>query len=218
MLAKVQIIYKSVKNITLKVKPNFEIIFTVPVDTQREEIDKILKKREEWILQRLNYFKKFNHSQTKELVSGETFEYLGGTYHLKVIESTNESVKLIGNFLHVSTKDKKDYNQKLMLINSWYKEQAVYYFNLAIDKYINLVGRMVNKVSIRKMKTRWGSCNPKKSYINLNLDLIKKHPQAIEYVVFHELVHLIHYNHDKNFHNFLAAHMPDWKDRRKKLY
>jgi predicted metal-dependent hydrolase len=218
MLDKVQIIYKPVKNITLKVKPNFEIILTVPLDVHQQEIDKILQKRQGWIIQHLNYFKGFNQHHAKELVSGEIFEYLGRNYRLKVTESNDESVKLISGYLHISIRDKADYNKKLMLINSWYKEKAVYYFDRVINKYINLIGKMVDKVSIRKMKTRWGSCNPKKSYINLNLDLIKKHPHAIEYVVFHELVHLIHYHHDKHFHNFLTTHMPDWQIRRKKLY
>ena len=67
------------------------------------------------------------------------------------------------------------------------------------------------------MKTRWGSCNPAKSYINLNSELIKKSTQCIEYVVFHELTHLIHTNHNKLFYNFMSVYMSDWKKRKIKL-
>jgi predicted metal-dependent hydrolase len=114
MLDKVQIIYKPVKNITLKVKPNFEIILTVPLDVQQQEIDKILQKRQGWIIQHLNYFKKFNQHHSKELVSGEIFEYLGKNYRLKVTESNDESVKLIRGYLHISIRDKANYNKKLI--------------------------------------------------------------------------------------------------------
>ncbi|TXI92380.1 MAG: M48 family peptidase [Neisseriales bacterium] len=217
MQYKVQIVYKPVKTISLKVKPTLEVILTVPLDIKQDEIDKVLKKRHDWILAQLNYFKKFQQS-TKDLVSGESFTYLGRNYRLKISSATNESVKLIGGYLHVNLRDKSNHDRKKQLIETWYKQKAEDYFKKLIAKYTKIVKHEVAKVSIRKMKTRWGSCNPKKSYINLNLDLIKKHAFAIEYVIFHELVHLIHYNHDKGFYNFLATHMPDWQIRRERLY
>ena len=216
MLDNLQIIYKSVKNISIKVKPTLEVVLTVPTNTTQEKIDQILKKRHDWILAQLNYFKKFQQP-AKELVSGESFAYLGRNYRLKVSTATNESIKLIGGYLHVNLSDKSDHNKKLQLIETWYKQKAEDYFKKVIAKYTKIVKQEVAKISIRKMKTRWGSCNPKKSYINLNLDLIKKHVLAIEYVIFHELVHLIHYNHDQKFYHYLATHMPDWKIRKLKL-
>jgi predicted metal-dependent hydrolase len=216
MQDKVQIVYKPVKTISLKVKPSLEVVLTVPDNTTQDKIDYILKKRHDWILAQLDYFKKFQLS-TKELVSGESFTYLGRNYRLKISIATNESVKLIGGYLHVNLRDKSNHDRKKQLIETWYKQKAEDYFKKVIAKYTKIVKQEVAKVSIRKMKTRWGSCNPKKSYINLNLDLIKKHTFAIEYVIFHELVHLIHYNHDQKFYNYLATHMPDWKARKLKL-
>lgn len=209
--------YKKVKNITLKVKPTLEVILTVPINIKQDEIDKLLNKRHEWITTQLDYFRKFS-IPPKELVSGESVAYLGRNYRLKISASSDESVKLIGGYLHICLTDTTDYHKKLKLIDAWYKDKAEHYFSKIIAKYIPLVNKEVARVSIRKMKTRWGSCNPKKSYINLNLELIKKHPLAIDYVVFHELTHLIHYNHDKSFYNFIATHMPDWQDRKAKLY
>lgn len=216
MLDNLQIIYKSVKTISLKVKPTLEVVLTVPANTTQEKINQVLKKRHDWILVQLNYFRKFQQPQ-KELVSGESFSYLGRNYRLKVSTASNESVKLIGGYLHVKLTNKTNYDKKIQLIDTWYKEKAEDYFKKIIAKYTKIVKKEVAKVSIRKMKTRWGSCNPKKSYINLNLDLIKKHAFAIEYVIFHELVHLLHYNHDKNFYNYLTTHMPDWQARKLKL-
>ena len=216
MLDNLQIIYKDVKNISVKVKPTLEVVLTVPTDTIQDEIDHVLKKRNDWVLKQLDYFRKFGTTQ-KELVSGESFAYLGRSYRLKISAANYESVKLIGAYLHISLIDKTDHNKKLQLIDAWYKQKAEDYFKKIIVKYNKIVKHEVAKISIRKMKTRWGSCNPKKSYINLNLDLIKKHPFAIEYVIFHELVHLIHYNHDQKFYNYLATHMPDWQVRKSKL-
>ena len=216
MLDNLQIIYKSVKAISIKVKPTLEVVLTVPINVMQDEIDHILNKRHDWILKQLDYFRKFNLPK-KELISGESFSYLGRNYRLKVSTANNESGKLIGGYLHVSLTDKTDHNKKIQLIETWYKQKAEDYFKKIITKYTKVVKQEVAKISIRKMKTRWGSCNPKKSYINLNLDLIKKHAFAIEYVIFHELVHLIHYNHDQKFYNYLATHMPDWKTRKLKL-
>lgn len=216
MLDNLQIIYKPVKTIIIKVKPTLEVILIVPIDIMQDEIDHVLNKRYAWILKQLDYFRKFKPPK-KELVSGESIVYLGRSYRLKISVANNESAKLTGGYLHIRLTDKNDYNKKLLIIEAWYRKKAEDYFKKIITKYTKVVKQEVAKISIRRMKTRWGSCNPKKSYINLNLDLIKKPTFAIEYVIFHELVHLIHYNHDQKFYNYLATHMPDWKIRKSKL-
>ena len=88
--------------------------------------------------------------------------------------------------------------------------------------YLELFGNKIVKqdiksVKIRQMKTRWGSCNPYKSYINLNIELIKKPKSCIEYVVFHELVHLLYPDHSKKFYDYLTLYMPDWQKRKEIL-
>ncbi|MDD3266031.1 MAG: SprT family zinc-dependent metalloprotease [Burkholderiales bacterium] len=216
MLDEIKIIYKPVKNITLKVKPTLEVILTVPINIKQYEIDKVLEKRHDWIIKQLEFFKKFIPSK-KEFVSGESFAYLGQSYRLKISQADTESILLSDEVLYVNLKDKTDEQKKQQLIDRWYKEKAEVYFKNLIDKYITIVNKPVNKITIRKMTTRWGSCNPKKAYINLNLELMKKHPSAIEYVVFHELTHLIHYHHDHNFYNYIATYMPDWKMRKERL-
>lgn len=212
----VQIIYKDVKHSNLKVKPNKEVVLTVPLGMTDREIEHILKKRISWINKQLELFSK-NEQQKKELVSGESFVYLGRTYRLKVITSTDEKAKLNRGYFELYVKDKNDYSKKEKLIENWYKEKAKEHFQKTIDKYSHIVKMNINTIRIRAMKTRWGSCNPKKSYINLNLELIKKPKVAIEYVVFHELVHLVHHNHDKQFYNYLSLYMPDWQKRKDRL-
>lgn len=212
----VSIVFKNVKHSSVRVKPTCEVVVTVPEMTPKGEIERILVKRQAWIETQLSVFQN-NQPLIKELVSGECIEYLGKNYRLKVIESPDEDVKLARGYINIYVKDKTNFERKKRLLDGWYKEKAQHHFKQALKKYNVLVNKEVKTVSIRVMKTRWGSCNPSKSYINLNLELIKKPKMAIEYVVLHELTHLIHLNHDQKFYHFLTLHMPDWKKRKANL-
>ncbi len=213
----VHIIKKDVKSINIKVKPNCEVILTAPTKTSKEHIAVVLKKREKWIDKKIAYFKEHQQKESKEYVSGENFLYLGRNYRLKVIESTHECVKLQRGYLYLSVRDKDDFRRKEKLVKSWYTDKAKIHFQKALKKYQPVVGIAIKNVSIREMKTRWGSCNASKSYINLNSLLIQKPTRCIEYVVFHELAHLVHPNHSRLFYNYLSIHMSDWKSRKEKL-
>ena len=213
----VEILRKDVKNFTLRVKPNGKTELVVPLLATKKHIDKILEKRKNWIDEKKEYFSKFK-SVEKKLISGENMKYLGKNYRLKVYETyKNERVILSRGKLNLYVKNKDDYNKKLNLIECWYKEKAMIHFLNTVNKYNKITQKDSINVRIRKMKTRWGSCNKTKKYINLNRNLIKKPKICIEYVVFHELAHLIYPNHSKDFYNYLSLYMSDWKEREKIL-
>ena len=115
----------------------------------------------------------------------------------------------------------KDCNKNLYLGKSYkfdfsdefYYSEAKILFNRLIKKYQSYVNKPITKVRIKKMNTRWGSCNSKKGYINLNVKLMKKNIEFIEYVILHELAHLIYPNHSKDFYKFIENIMPDFKER-----
>lgn len=216
MSTDITIIRKSVKHANLKVKPTGEVILTVPLRMTQYEIDHILAKRAGWIEKHLAYFRE-RQLKPQMLITGEAFMYLGQSYQLNVMESEKERTQLMGTHFELYVPDTNDYQKKELLIDKWYRERAKEYFIEAIEQYQPLVKREVNRVSIKRMKTRWGSCNHTKGYINLNLELIKKPKSAIEYVVFHELVHLIYPNHSKAFYHYLSLYMPDWQERKAKL-
>ena len=213
----IQIIKKDVKHINLRVKPNCEVILTAPFIATTEHINYIIDKRTSWINDKIEFYSKNNIVCKKEYVSGENFKYLGRNYRLKVIKSDEEVVKLQRGYLQIFIKDTNNYNQKKTLLDNWYKSKAKIHFQKALDKYQQIVKKEINSIKIREMKTRWGSCNPSKSYINLNSKLIEKSTSCIEYVVFHELTHLIHTDHNKQFYNYMSVHMPDWKKRKELL-
>ena len=216
MQSDVKIIKKDVKNITLKVRPNGEAILTAPKSASDEHISFILEKRAKWIVKKRAFFASFKTPQ-KEYVSGEDFRYLGRSYRLKVVQSKYECAKLQRGYLELFVKDKSDLKRKENLIYEWYYEKATLYFFNILQEFNKIAKQDIKNVKIRQMKTRWGSCNPYKSYINLNIELIKKPKACIEYVVFHELVHLVHPSHSKQFYDYLFLYMSDWEKRKEIL-
>ena len=216
MQSDVKIIKKYVKNITLKVRPNGEAILTAPKAASDEHIKFIIEKRAKWIAQKCAFFASFKTPQ-KEYVSGEDFRYLGRSYRLKVVQSKEECVKLQRGYLELFVKDKSDLKRKENLVYEWYHEKAMLYFFNILQEFFKIVKQDIKSVKIRQMKTRWGSCNPYKSYINLNIELIKKPKACIEYVIFHELAHLLYPNHSKKFYEHLSLYMPDWQKRKEIL-
>ena len=216
MLEDVKIVRKDVKNITLKVRPNGEAILTAPNSASDEHIKFIIEKRAKWIAKKRTFFASFKTPQ-KEYVSGEDFKYLGRSYRLKVMQSKEERVKLQRGYLELFVKDKSDLERKENLVYEWYHEKATLYFFNILQDFNKIVKQDIKSVKIRQMKTRWGSCNPYKSYINLNIELIKKPRACIEYVVFHELAHLLYHDHSKKFYDYLTLYMPDWQKRKEIL-
>ena len=147
---------KNIKNITLKVKPTCEVILTVPLDTDNKHIEYILKKRNDWISKKIDFFQLNNKIENKEYVSGESFKYLGKNYRLKVIQSDAENVKLLRGYIQIFIKDKTDLKRKQKFLNSWYMNKAVDYFEKIAKKYQPIIKKEVKNIRIRQMKTMVG--------------------------------------------------------------
>lgn len=113
--------------------------------------------------------------------------------------------------------DGEIYAPSLAALENCKKAFAKRIYGHFIAKFAPTVNRKINRVVVRKMTTRWGSCNSRKGYINLSLNLIEKAPDLVEYVVLHELAHLIYPHHQKSFYDFIAKLMPDFKAREKQL-
>ena len=108
-------------------------------------------------------------------------------------------------------------DEKKKIMEKWYFENAKKLFPKIMEKWLKILDEHVERVSIKPMKTRWGSCNYVKKYINLNTELIKRTPFEIEYVVLHELTHLKYPNHGKGFYNYIERYMPNYKIAEKML-
>ena len=218
MKEKIEIHKKKVKNVTLKVKRDGSIHLTVPEAATDDYIERVIANKEEWIESQLKHFNEnYEKPKEKEMVSRESFRYLGKSYRLKIVQSNKEYVRLYRGYIEIYVKDKNNTNKKKELLKKWYQEKAKKKFAELVHEYEQIVKEEVNNIRVITMQTRWGSCNVESRNINLNLELIKKPRYCIEYVILHELAHLKYPNHSKQFWDYMSVHMPNWAWRKNKL-
>ena len=209
----VKIIRKNVKNLTLKINRYGEITLSVPLKLPECIVRDFLLKKAAWINKKQELIATFTKSFCK-FGDGEVVEFLGNKYILRFILSDFEKVEIEQNQFIIYFIDSDVYKIEKFL-DHWYHEKAKEIFLSIVDRYSKILNKNVKIVRIRKMKTRWGSCNHIKNYINLNVDMIKKPLHFIEFVILHELAHLTHPNHSNKFYDYLSFYMPDWRERAK---
>lgn len=212
-----QIEYSDRKTLGITVTPDMDVLVKAPNDSTINKIEEKLKKKAPWIIKQQSFFLAYHPKTTKRnYVSGETHLYLGRQYLLRVEENEKESVKLKGKFIVVKTHDKSRVKQ---LVNNWYLEHARSKFHATALPLIEKFKKYKvepSSIVLREMPTRWGSCTPKGKII-LNPELIKAPKGCIEYVIVHELCHLIHHDHTQKFMDLQTKEMKDWEKWKTKL-
>lgn len=218
-----EILYTNRKTLEISVFPNKEVLVKAPENSELEKIFKLVEKRARWIVKQRNYFDNIiKNSTTKEYVSGESFKYLGKQYRLKVYQiekSEKECVKLIGGYIRVFTKEKVNTKKVKKLVDFWYRNHALKKFEQRLKicfETVQKYGIEFPEFELRKMKTRWGSCLPDGKII-LNPKLIEAPTYCIDYVIFHELCHILYPNHNKEFYGLLDKILPKWKNYKNRL-
>lgn len=212
--------FASRKTLAISVHPTLRVEVKAPDGTELDAIREKVKKRAKWIKKSQQEFELYMPRQPpRRFIAGETHRYLGRQYRLKILEGSESSVKCFRGCLWVtSTKgDAPNYIEQLLV--AWYRQRAQVIFNQALSKCIpRVLGDSVchSSLVIRHMKYRWGSCT-KTGRIILNLELIKAPRDCIEYVVVHELCHLIEYNHGPRFWRLVEKAMPEYLNVRQEL-
>lgn len=214
---------KSVKNVNLRIKPEGKVLVSANNSVPTDFIDAFIEKKQRYIFSALSKYeekKKLFQSVPKRYVSGESYDLLGKSLRLKVEANKEENVYTDGVYIFLRVKDKDDFRHKEIMMSKWLKQyQTTVFEELLQEKYLlfEKYGVTYPTLKIRNMTSRWGSCQPKKGIITLNSKLIEAPRNCIEYVILHELVHFIHPNHSRQFWNFVAMMMPDWKERKEEL-
>jgi len=208
------------RRLTITVEPNGNVIVKAPAEATLETVLDQMHRKAGWIIRQRDAFAAFGPTMPpKKYVSGETHRYLGRQYRLRVTHGTTPSVKLIGRHFEVVTPDKTDAQSAQRQLESWYRRRAEHVFAERMESC--LASSWFRSLeppnwTIRKMKRRWGSCT-KDGTILLNLLLIQASPSCIEYVITHELCHLIVHNHGPQFYRLLDRVLPDWRERKSRL-
>ena len=211
---------KKIKNINLRIRPNMEIYISAPMNLHSDYIENFIRSKEKWIKQVLQKIKEAKQNQLpSQYLSGEKHKYLGKEYELEVKQgnSNRVSIKEGKIILTVISNIFENSDEKKKVMEKWYFENAQKVFVNAIQKWLEILDESIEKLSIKPMKSRWGSCNYVKRYINLNTELIKRTQFEIEYVVLHELTHLKYPNHGKGFYRYIENYMPNYKMAEKML-
>ena len=214
---------KPVKNVNLRIKPEGEVLVSANNSVPTDFIDAFIEKKQRYIFSVLSKYeekKKLFQAVPKRYVSGESYDLLGKNLRLKVEANKEENVYTDGVYIFLKVKDKDDFRHKEIMMSKWLKQyQTTVFEELLQEKYLlfEKYGVTYPILKIRNMTSRWGSCQPKKGIITLNSKLIEAPRNCIEYVILHEFVHFIHPNHSRQFWDFVAMMMPDWKERKEEL-
>lgn len=205
------------KTLSICVNPDGSIYLKAPVDATLEQVKQKVHKRANWILRQKRYFESFGVPTTKrQYVSGESHLYLGRQYMLRVKESDINAVHYQNNIIEIECHQKKDVGT---LLQTWYRQRAAIKFQeyaKPIIEQFSVYGVKPQSFSIKKMDKRWGYCTVD-GHIYLNPQLIRAPRCCIEYVIMHELCHLIYRNHNKEFYILLTKEMPHWEKWKNKL-
>jgi predicted metal-dependent hydrolase len=202
----------------LQVFPDGRIRLRVPLRTSQKEIREFVESHRGWLSERLIENDRRPKAKTLNYQHGEEHLVLGRRVPLLLENASRKSVSLSDSGLVVSGSSLTA-DQVQGVLENWYRSQARVWYQELIDKHMPWFqqrGHKAPKLHIKKMKSRWGSLSMKGN-MSLNLELVKTPLVCIEYVVVHELCHLEQQNHGPKFKSLMDLHLPDWRERKKKL-
>ena len=221
-IVNVKIIRRPIKNIHLKVYRDFTVSVSVPDNVPDEWINSFLKERILWIDKQVTKYKNSGgYNSLLDIKNGTSVQLLGKDMRIIKNLSLVNSVELDEKTIIVNLKDISDTNNINKILNKWWREKANEIYsqemNILFDKIFKKYNLSIPEISIKKMKTMWGSCSKAKNKITLNEYLLKADLRCIQYVILHELTHLLYNYHNSDFYDFLTIQMPDWQERKKHL-
>lgn len=215
----VQIVRKGIKNLHLGVyPPHGRVRVAAPFLVSDDAVRLAVAGRLGWIKRQQARFAAQPRQSAREMVSGESHFFLGRRYRLRVIKHDGAGVvRRSKATIELLVRPDADAGQRERVLQQWYRGQLKRLIPPLIDKWQAILGVVVADWGVRRMKTRWGTCNIEARRIWLNLELAKKPAHCLEYVVAHEMVHLLERNHNDRFVSILERHLPQWRSHRTRL-
>jgi len=212
------------KTVTIAVDPSVGVVLKAPVDAPKRRLENIVKTKAPWIMQRLVEFREFGAGPApREFVAGETYAYLGRSYRLKIERTTDfgrPRASLHGAYLTVAlgrgvTPEASEIIVKRAIVG-WYRRQADRRLKERAAVYAERAGLRAPPVLVREQEKRWGSCSSK-GELRFNWRVVMAPMSLIDYVVAHEVCHLVVRDHSARFWRLLGTLLPDYEERRVRL-
>ncbi len=211
---------KAIKNLHLSVyPPDGRVHVSAPLECPDERIRMYVLEKWVWIAEKRRAIGEYNRQDEREYVSGEAHYFRGGLYRLKVEEDNNsrQGVRIDGDYLVLTVREKSSATHRAAVMAAWYKEHLTPIVEEYVRKWQDALGVKLATFEIRVMSAKWGTCSKAKGRAIFNVELAKKPLKCVEYVVAHELAHLIERTHNADFKKILDRHFPDWREIKDKL-
>jgi predicted metal-dependent hydrolase len=216
----VEIVRKKIKNLHLSVyPPNGRVRVSAPLHVDDEAVRMAVISRLPWIKRQQAKFEGQERQSAREYVSGESHYFQGNRYLLNVIYQDAPPKVILHSNTHLKmvVRPGSDTDKRKRVLMSWYRQQLKQAIPPLLSKWEAIIGVKAAEWRIKQMKTRWGTCNIQQRRIWLNLELAKKSPRCLEYIIVHELVHLLERRHNANFIALMDQFMPQWRLLRDEL-
>ena len=216
----VEVVRKDIKNLHVGVYPPVgRVRVAAPFRFSDDAVRAAVSTRLAWIGRKQSEFEAQERQSQREMVDGESHYFRGQRYRLQVIECDGPAAVCIVNNLTLQLKVRSgtDRATRDSILQSWYRARFREQVPALLEKWQARVGAEVAEVRIKKMKTRWGSCNADARRVWLNLELAKKPAICVEYILVHEMIHLLERHHNERFRELLETAMPNWRIARDEL-
>lgn len=215
----IEVIKKNIKNMHLSVlPPNGSVRISAPKSFSDEAIKLFAISKISWIKKQTEKYQNQLRQSEREYVSGESHYFWGKRYRMETRHTRgNSKVELQGSKLILTVRPDSTAEQRSNTLNEWYRKQLRSKLPALFSKWEKAIGVCADEVKIKNMLTKWGTCNMTAKRVWINLQLAKKPPECLEYVVVHELVHLREKSHNKRFVAYMDEYLPDWRQRKNEL-
>ena len=215
----VDVVFKNIKNVHLSVHPpTGRVRVAAPEHMKLDTIRVYLIARMDWIRKHQQKFQAQERETRREYLDRESHYVWGRRYLLKVREENRvPSVELKHNQMVLTVRPGAKVEKREAVVTAWYRDQVHNAVIPLIEKWEPTLGVKVDQIIVRRMKTRWGSCTSPKRLIRLNTELAKKPRECLDYILVHEMVHLLEPSHNATFTNLMDKFMPQWRHLRDEL-
>ena len=216
----VAVVHKAIKNLHLGVyPPDGHVRVAAPLSMSESAVRVAVVTRLQWIRRQQATFAAQAREPARDMVSGESHYFMGRRLRLRVLPAEGHaSVSLHGqSVLELRVAGDRDAAYRLTVLHRWYRDHLREVLTALVEKWAARLKVAPTGWRIQRMKTRWGSCNRRTGRLLFNLELAKKPVECIEYIVVHELAHLIEGRHDDRFRRVLDQHLPRWEAARREL-
>ncbi|WP_165835685.1 SprT family zinc-dependent metalloprotease [Stenotrophomonas sp. SPM] len=214
-----EVVFKDIRNIHLTVlPPNGRVRISAPTHMALDTVRVFALSKLAWIKSQRKSMVEQEREPSREYLERESHYVWGRRYLLKIVETDGaQMVSLRHRTLVLAIKNGADQAARRAVLSRWYRDQLRERASSLVTDWSRRLGLDAPRLYVQHMKTKWGSCSPIRRSIRLNTELAKKPPGCLEYIVVHELVHLLEPTHNERFKALMRAFLPEWEDRRREL-